>query len=132
MTDDSVKYESLHDWLNLCDEYSYRNHNRSAITLLADEEKAENLLREAFLIDMEPQKAVDALMHHRVWELVGEFERTPHNDQGELICDFLNFPAGTRRETVWQWFVETHPTVKRIVALTNQPKQQNQNQGETA
>lgn len=55
MPNEPMKYESLHDWLNLCDEYAYRLHNRSAISLLDDQFKAEELLREAFLIDMKPQ-----------------------------------------------------------------------------
>ncbi len=119
----TLMQNELSQWLKRCDDLSYQGHNRKAATLLADEEKAEQILKEAFLLDLEPEQAIRSLKNYRVFELFDEFGRTPTNDQKEITTSFLNFPAGTHKDDIWQWFMDTHPTLNRIMAILNyEPK----------
>jgi hypothetical protein len=46
--------------------------------------------------------------YFRLWTILGD---TPVNEAEEIEIDFLNFPKGTHRETIWHWFEETFNVV---------------------
>lgn len=50
----------------------------------------------------------------KLWRVLGDI---PVNDNGETEESFIDFPPGTQREDIWQWFDEKYS--RGVVALLN-------------